>query len=69
MTTQTKSIGSATLRPDGVLELMLRAEGPGGMVGDSLVTYAPDDINFKKVFEHLGGIKVGEVKPVPPFED
>lgn len=26
MTTQTKSIGSATLRPDGVLELMLRAD-------------------------------------------
>lgn len=68
MSTQ-KSIGSATLRPDGVLELMLRAEGPGGMVGDSLVTYAPDDKNFKKVFDHLGGIKVGEVKSVPPFEE
>lgn len=67
--TARKSIGSATLRPDGVLELMLRAEGPGGIVGDSVVTYAPDDVNYKKVFEHLGGIKTGEVKPVPPFDE
>ena len=69
MTSKVKSIGSATMRPDGVLELMLRAEGPGGMVGDSLVTYAPDDENYQKVLAHLGGLKVGEVKPVPPFDD
>ena len=69
MTSQKKSIGSATMRPDGVLELKLRAEGPGGMIGDSLVTYAPDDVNYKKVLAHLGGIKVGETKPVPPFDD
>jgi hypothetical protein len=63
------SIGSATLRTDGVLELMLRVEGPGGIVGDSLVTYAPDDPHYQQVLAHLGGIKVGEVKPVAPFPD
>ena len=55
------SIGSATMLPDGTLELKLRAEGPGGLVGDSLVTYAPDNEHYKKVLAHLGGLKVGEV--------
>jgi hypothetical protein len=64
-----KSIGSATLRPDGILELQLRAEGPGGMVGDSLITYAPGDPDYQKVLAHLGGLAVGEVKPVPPFDE
>ncbi len=64
-----KHIGTARLREDGTLELKLRAEGPGGMVGDSLVTYAPDDKNYQQVLAHVGGLKPGEVKPVPPFGD
>ena len=61
-------IGQATMRPDGTLERKLRATGPGGMFGDALVTYAPSDENYQKVLQHLGGLKPGEVKPVPPFE-
>ena len=68
MATPTKSIGSATLRPDGVLELLLRAEGPGGIVGDSLITYAPSDPDYQKVLAHIGGLAVGQSKPVPPFD-
>ena len=62
-------IGQATMRPDGTLELKLRATGPGGMFGDALVTYAPSDENYQKVLQHLGGLKPGEVKPVLPFPD
>ena len=62
-------IGSATMREDRTLELMLRVEGPGGIVGDSLVTYAPDDPHYQQVLAHLAGLQVGEVKPVRPFDE
>ncbi|MCU0700075.1 MAG: hypothetical protein MUC96_26505 [Myxococcaceae bacterium] len=67
MTTTTASIGSATMQADGTLELMLRAEGPGGMVGDALVRYPPTHPEYQTVLAHLGGLKPGESKPVPPF--
>lgn len=60
------SIGVATMQKDGTLVLQLRAEGPG-MVGDALFTYAPEHPQYKKVLEHIGGLTVGESKPVPPW--
>lgn len=68
MSTDRKPIGTATMQPDGTLELMLRAEGPGGMLGDSLIRYAPDDPHYQQVLKHLGGMKVGETKQVLPFD-
>ena len=65
----TTSIGVATMKPDGVLVLQLRAEGPGGAIGDARITYSPGDPNYQKVLSHLGGLKPGESKPVPPFPD
>ena len=61
-------IGTATLEKDGTLVLMLRAEGPG-MLGDSRVTYPPGDPNYQAILAHLGGIKPGETKPVPAWEE
>jgi hypothetical protein len=61
------SIGMATLQPDGRLELTLRAEGPGGLVGDARVVYRPGDANYAQVLQHVGGLSPGESKPVPPF--
>jgi hypothetical protein len=61
------SIGAATMLPDGTIKLQLRAEGPGGTVGDALLTYPPSDKDYAKILKHLGGLKPGESKPVPPF--
>jgi hypothetical protein len=61
------SIGSATMKPDGTIELMLRAQGPGGMLGDALVRYPPTHPQYQTILTHLGGLKPGESKPVPPF--
>ncbi len=66
---QGKSIGSATMKEDGTIVLQLRAEGPGGMIGDALITYKPDDPKYKETLEHLGGLKPGEEKPVPPWPE
>lgn len=37
------------------------------MVGDALLTYPPDHKDYAMILKHLGGIKPGESKPVPPF--
>jgi hypothetical protein len=64
-----ESIGSAKMKDDGTIVLQLRAEGPGGMIGDSLVVYKPDDPKYGEILEHLGGLEPGEEKPVPPWPE
>ncbi|MCA9588626.1 MAG: hypothetical protein KC657_25090 [Myxococcales bacterium] len=59
------SIGVARMLPDGTLELDLR--GPGG--AESRVVYKPNDAKYKSTLDHLGGMKPGESKPVPPWPD
>ncbi len=62
------SIGQASMRPDGTIVLDLRAAQPGGAIGDAQLTYAPSHRDYQMILKHLGGLKPGEVKPVPPFE-
>ena len=61
------SIGVATMDPDGTIVLQLRAEGPDGVLGDALLRYPPSHKDYKDVLTHLGGMKPGESKPVPPW--
>ena len=63
------SIGAATMRPDRVILLQLRAEGEGGLVGDALLTYAPDHPQYQKILTHVGGLRPGVSKPVPPWPE
>ena len=63
------SIGQATMQDDGTIILRLRAETEDGAVGESLFTYSPADHDYRAVLEHLGGLKPGESKPVPPWPD
>ena len=69
MTGQRENIGTATMQGDGAIVLSLRAEGPGGIVGDGQVTYRPSDPRYQEVLAHLGGLKPGQSKPVPPWAD
>ncbi len=61
------SIGSATMKPDGTIMLMLRAEGPGPTIGDALLSYPTTHPDYKNVLKHVGPLKPGESKPVKPF--
>ena len=63
------SIGTAKMLQDGTIVMNLRAEGPGGIVGDGQVTYPPGHPNYREVYQHLGGMKVGEEKAVLPWPD
>lgn len=58
-------IGSATMREDASILMMLRAEGPGGMIGDSVLVSEPDDPNYAEILRHVGPIKPGESKLMP----
>lgn len=60
------SIGSAKMRPDGVIHLQLRAE-VGSAVGDAVFDITPEDPRYEQIRRHIGGLIPGEEKPVPPW--
>jgi hypothetical protein len=62
-------IGVATMEGDGTIVLQLRAEGPGGQRGDALFRYPKGHPEYDQVLRHLGGLKKGESKPVPPWPE
>lgn len=63
------SIGVATMTPDGTITLRLRAEGEGGTIGEGNLTYKRGNPQYEEVLHHIGGLKPGETKPVPPWKD
>ena len=63
------SIGEATMEQDGTIVLTLRAEGPGAARGDAQFRYPPSHPEYREILAHLGGLKPGERKPVPPWEE
>ena len=63
------SIGSATMEADGTIVLKLRAEDPGRQTGDGQLRYPPAHPRYQEILRHLGGLKKGEVKAVPPWPE
>ena len=37
--------------------------------GEGRFRYAPDHPRYQAVLRHLGGLRPGETKPVPPWDD
>ena len=64
-----ESIGVATMDASRTITLRLRAEGPDGLLGESLFVYPPSHEDYQYVLDHLGGLEPGQSKPVPPFPD
>ena len=62
-----RSIGIVTMLPEGTLRLQLRAELQGGTVGDSVLLVKPGEKSYEETIRHVGGIKIGESKQVPPW--
>jgi len=60
------SIGRAKMSADGTITLQLRSLWPDP-VAESQLVYPPDDPQYEEIKHHLGGLKPGESKPVPPF--
>lgn len=60
------SIGMATMNSDGTVVLTVRAEGPGAL-GDAQLYYPPTHAKYREVLDHVGGLRPGQSKPVPPW--
>lgn len=63
------SIGVATMTDNGCIVLRLRVEGRGGIRGDAVLEYAPSDPDYQNIVRHLGGLRPGETKSVPPWPE
>jgi hypothetical protein len=62
-------IGVAEMKADGSIVMHLRAEGPGGIVGHSLLTYPPGHPQYLEILEHVGPMKPGDTAAVKPWPD
>lgn len=62
-----ESIGVAVCTADGTIQLMLRAVGPKGEIGEAMQVFKPSDPKYRGIVAHLGGIQPGQSKPIPPF--
>ena len=62
-----ESIGEAQMLEDGTIVLDLRAEDDSGRRGDARFYYPKNHAEYREILDHLGGLKPGESKPVPPW--
>jgi hypothetical protein len=62
-----QSIGDAAMLPDKTIVMRVYANYPFGGVGEGEFTYKVTDPGYDEVLRHLGGLKPGESKPVPPW--
>ena len=64
---ESEYIGTASMRPDGMIQLQLRATDGSGTVGDALLTYPRNHPDYQMILDHLQGLSPGEQKPVKAF--
>jgi hypothetical protein len=62
-------IGTATMEENGDIVLMLRADLDEGGYGEAYFRYKPGTAQYTDILQHLGGLKPGESKLVPPWPD
>jgi hypothetical protein len=63
-----KSIGVATMLPNGIILIGVG----GGSDSDrarAVLMVEPGDTNYESIIAHVGGLKPGETKPIPPWPD
>lgn len=60
------TIGTARMEPDGTIILDLIARD-GATTGHGRLVYPRDHPDYAMILRHLGGLRPGETKPVPPF--
>ena len=61
-------IGDATMAADGTVTLNLRRTADG-MSASGLFKYPVGDPGYQNVLNHIGGLRPGETKLVPAWDD
>jgi hypothetical protein len=62
------NVGVATMAADGTITLMLRSEDHG-RIAEAVLVKRPGDADYEQVKAHLGGLKPGESKAIPPWPE
>lgn len=63
------SIGVCWLEADGTIVLKLKANGPGGVVGQGILRYSKEHSQYQDILDHIGPLKSGDIKAVAPWPD
>ena len=63
-----KSIGVATMLASGTILVGVPGPEPGSRARAVLMV-EPGDSNYQSIIDHVGGLKPGETKPIPPWPD
>lgn len=64
-----KSAGTATMKEDGTIRLVYKTEGKAGLGASVVIEYKPQDEDYQKILDQVGGLKVGETKSLPPLPE
>ncbi len=64
-----KPVGDAKMDQDGVIHAWLRADLPDGGHGDEFMRIHPEDESYQEWLKHIGGLRPGESKLIPPWSD
>jgi hypothetical protein len=63
-----KSIGMARMLVDGTI--LVGVPGPGsGDHAQAVLVLKPGDTQYQPLLDHVGGLKPGETKSIPPWPD
>ena len=66
---ENEPVGIARMENDGTIVLQLRAAASSGSTGDALLKYPKGHPEYDKILRHVGGLEIGQSKPVPPWPD
>jgi hypothetical protein len=60
------SVGVATMLPNGTI--LVGVPGPGGESrAQAVLMVEPGDSTYQPIIDHVGGLKPGETKSIPPW--
>src|SRR5215467_16168403 len=62
------SVGVATVLANGTILIGVGGCGPGARA-QAVLEIHPGDTNYQMIIDHVGGLKPGETKTIPPWPD
>src|SRR3569832_2995132 len=63
-----QSIGMARMHADGTILIGVSTGGSGDRA-QAVMQLKPGDTQYQPVLDHIGGLKPGETKPIPPWPE
>lgn len=64
-----KYTGVATMKEDGTIKVVYSTAGTTGLGASIVIEYKPQDEDYQKILDSVGGLKAGESKPVAPLPE